>query len=244
MPTANEPHEASPAGPLGLGARFLGIVTSPRETFERVVAAPRWIGMLALGVGVVAGLSSAFLSMDFAQRELLDQQVSSMEAFGVTVTDEVYAELERRNRTAPYTTLGTFVLGVPIVCAVVAGLLYGAGHGFLGAKASFAQVFAVVVHAGPVFVVAQLFSLPINYARESITSPATLAAFAPLLDDETFVHKLLSTVDLFHVWWVMILSIGLAVLWQRRTAPIATTLYGIHAAIVLIIAVLRTNLGF
>lgn len=244
MPTANEPREASPVGPPGLGARFLGIVTSPRETFARVAADPRWIGMLALGVGVVAGLSSALLSTDFAQRELIAQQVSSMQAFGVPVTDEVYAEMERQNRTAPYTSLATLVLGVPIACAVMAGLLYGAGRGFLGAKASFAQVFAVVVHAGPVFVVAQLFSLPLNYARESIASPATLAAFAPLLDEETFVYKLLSTVDLFHVWWVMILSIGLAVLWQRRTAPIATTLYGIHAAIVLIIAVLRTNLGF
>lgn len=42
----------------------------------------------------------------------------------------------------------------------------------------------------------------------------------------------------------MILSIGLAVAWKRRTAPIAVTLYGIFAGIVLLTAVLRTNLGF
>ena len=127
---------------------------------------------------------------------------------------------------------------------ILAGLLHGVGHGLLGAGASFRQVFAVVAHAGPVFVVAQLFTIPLNYARESITSPSTLAAFAPLLDDEAFAYKLLSTIDLFHVWWVMILSIGIAVAWKRRTAPIAATLYGIYAGIVLIIAVLRTNIGF
>ena len=65
-----------------------------------------------------------------------------------------------------------------------------------------------------------------------------------MLGDDTFVYKLLGAVDLFHVWWVMILAIGLAVLWKRSTGPIATILYGIHAGIALIIAVLRTNIGF
>ena len=243
MQTGNGPKAASPES-VGLGARFLGVITSPRETFERVAADPRWIGMLALGAGVVAVMSSVLVSADFAQREMLEQQVSSMEAFGVTVTDDVYADLEQGLGVAPYTTLATLLVGIPIVCAIMAGLLYGVGYGFLGARASFVQVFAVVVHAGPVFVVAQLFVAPLNYARESITSPSTLAAFAPLLDDDTFAYKLFSTIDLFHVWWVMILAIGLAVLWKRGTAPIAATLYGIHAGIALIIAVLRTNFGF
>ena len=67
-----------PVERLGLAARVLGILTSPRETFERVTADPRWIGVLALSVGGVAVLSSLLLSADFAQRALLDQQISQM----------------------------------------------------------------------------------------------------------------------------------------------------------------------
>ena len=243
MQTANR-SEAAAGEPIGLGTRFIGILTSPRETFERVMADPRCIGILALGVGAVAVLSSVLLSTEFAQRAMVDRQVASMEAFGVTVTDEIYAEMEEGGQYAAYSTFGFMLLGVPIICAILAGMLFGAGHGLLGAGASFVQVFAVVAHAGVVFVMQQLFAVPLNYAREAITPPTTLAAFAPILDDATFTYKLLSAVDLFHVWWIMILSIGLAVAWKRRTAPIATTLYGIYAGIVLIIAVLRTNIGF
>lgn len=233
-----------PVERIGLGTRVIGILTSPRETFERVMADPRWIGVLALSVGGAAVLSSLLLSTDFAQRALLDQQISSMESFGATVTDEVRAEMEDSVRFAAYSTFGFLLVGVPIFCVVLAGMLHGVGYGLLGGGASFGQVFSVVAHAGLVFLVQQLFTVPLNYAREAITSPTTLAAFAPMLDEDAFAYKLLSTLDLVNVWWIMLLSIGLAVAWKRRTAPIATTLFGIYAGIALIIAVLRTNLGF
>ena len=242
MQTDKALDEATPMP--GLFARVFGILVSPRETFERVVADPRWIGVLALSVGGVAVLSGTLMGTDFAQRALLDQQVSSMEAFGVTVTEEVYAEMEQGGRFAAYSTMGFTLIGMPVICVLLAGMLYGTGYGLLGAGASFGQVFAVVTHAGVVFLAQQLLVVPLNYAREAITVPTTLGAFAPMLDEGTFVLNLLSAVDLFHVWWIMILSIGLAVAWKRRTSPVATTLYGIYAAIALVIAVTRTNLGF
>lgn len=229
---------------IGLAARVLGVLTSPRETFERVMVDPRWFGVLTLGVGGVAVLGGALMGADFAQREMLEQQISSMESFGAPVTDEVRAEMEQGTRFAAYTTFGFMLVGVPVFCVVLAGMLYGVGYGLLGAGASFGQVFSVVAHAGLVFLVQQLFAAPLNYAREAITSPTTLAAFTPMLDEDAFAYKLLGTLDLVNVWWIMLLSIGLAVAWKRRTAPIATTLFGIYAGIALIIAVLRTNLGF
>ena len=236
--------EAAAREPISLGGRVFGILTSPRETFERVMVDPRWVAILALGVGSMAVLGSLLLTTDFAQRAMLDEQVSTMESFGVAVTDEVRAEMEQSGESAAYTTFGFLLVGVPVVCVILAGMLHGVGYGLLGAGASFGQVFSVVAHAGVVFPVQQILAVPLNYAREAITSPTTLAAFAPMLDEDAFAYKLLSTIDLVNVWWIMILSIGLAVAWKRRTAPIATTLFGIYAGIALIIAVLRTNLGF
>lgn len=244
MQASNRVTKGAPVERVGLGARVLGVLTSPRETFERVMADPRWIGILVMGVGGVAVLSSALVSTEFAQRSILDQQIASMEASGQPASDEVYERMEQFGRYTPHFTFASVVLTIPIACASLAGMLYGVGYGFLGARASFRQVFAVVAHAGVVFVAQQLFVVPLNYVREAITSPTTLAAFAPTLGDDTFAYNLLGAIDLFHVWWVMILAIGLAVLWKRRTGPIAATLYGIHAGIALIIAVLRTNIGF
>ena len=161
MQAGNGLDAAAPA-PVGLGARVVGTIASPRVTFERVVADPRWLGILTLGVVMVAAMSAALVSTDFAQREILERQIASMEAFGVTVTDEVYSEMEGRGEFAAYSTFGFTLVGIPIVCVILAGLLHGVGYGLLGAGTSFAQTFAVVAHAGVVFVAQQLFAVPLN----------------------------------------------------------------------------------
>ena len=40
--------------PMGLLSRFIGVVTSPKATFEAVVAHPRWLVMRALVTVIVA----------------------------------------------------------------------------------------------------------------------------------------------------------------------------------------------
>ena len=235
--------ETSPPERLGLLGRAVGVVTSPRATFAHVVAEPRWLGVLAVSVVIVAALSAALVGTDFARQELIEQQRSSMEAFGVTVTAEMEEQLAQQLEIAPYMTLGSTLVGIPIICLILAGILYGVGSGFLGAQATFLQMLAVVAHAGVIFALQQLFVVPLNYARESIQPPTTLAAFAPMLDDETFLYRLLSGVDLFYLWWLMALSIGLAVLWRRETRPIATTLMVVYAGIAVAFAVVRTTFG-
>jgi hypothetical protein len=48
--------------------------------------------------------------------------------------------------------------------------------------------------------------------------------------------KLAGTIDIFIIWWLVVLAIGLAVLYRRKTQPIATTLFGIYAVIAVGIA--------
>jgi hypothetical protein len=88
-----------------------------------------------------------------------------------------------------------------------------------------------------------LFVVPLDYARQTLSSPTTLGAFVPFLDENSFLARLLGTIDLFQVWWLITLSIGLGVLYKRRTTPIAISLYTVYFVIILAIAALRTALS-
>jgi hypothetical protein len=52
-----------------------------------------------------------------------------------------------------------------------------------------------------------------------------------MLDAGSFLAKILGSVELFRVWWVMALAIGLAVVYKRKTRPIAITLFVVYAII-------------
>ena len=43
-------------------------------------------------------------------------------------------------------------------------------------------------------------------------------------------------VDLFTIWWVVVLSIGLAALYQKKVSSIATGLFVFYGIIALVIA--------
>jgi hypothetical protein len=118
----------------------------------------------------------------------------------------------------------------------MSGILFAVFSAALGGTATFKQVFAVMVHSSAISVVQQLFVTPLNYARESMSSATNLAVFLPMLDEGSFLAKFLGTIDLFLVWWVVVLSIGLGVLFKRRTGPIAAGLFIVYGVIAVIVA--------
>jgi len=50
-------------------------------------------------------------------------------------------------------------------------------------------------------------------------------------------------IDIFVVWWVFVLAVGVAVLYRRRTQPIAIGLFGVYAVIALAVATIMSRLG-
>lgn len=226
---------AAPAQP-GLVARAIGIIFAPRETFEKIASRPTWLGA-ALLVGVAgAVLVGGFLMTEVGQSAWLDQTVSSSEAMGRPMNDQQYAAMEKMAPIASYLAMGQMLLGVPIGMAILAAVLFAIFNAVLGGTATFKQVYAVAMHSAVVWVVGWIFVMPLNYVRESMSSPTNLSVLVPMLDEQAFVTRLLGSIDLFMVWWTIVLAIGMAVLYRRRTQPILMTFLGTYAVIALGIA--------
>jgi hypothetical protein len=59
--------------------------------------------------------------------------------------------------------------------------------------------------------------------------PFNLGALVPMLDEKSFLVQFLSFIDPFRVWSIIVTSIGLGVLYKRKSGNIATTLLIIYA---------------
>jgi Yip1-like protein len=220
----------------GLMSRAVGVLTSPRETFAGVVAKPRWIGMMALVTIVGATLLFAFVSTPVGSQAMIDQQVQRAEARGAPMSDAQLAQMERVMGIFKYAIPASVLIIGPLFAALIAGILYAVFNVGLGGDATYKQVLAVVVHANVVSMLQQIFTIPLNYFRESMSSATTLGVFVPMLDERSFVARFLGMIDLFFLWWIFVLAIGLAVLYRKRTQPIAVSLYAVYVVIVLAIA--------
>ena len=224
------------AEPQSLPARMVGVLTSPGDTFRRLAARPRWLGVLLAVTLIPAALWFWFLTTERGQTAFLDQQVRQMESLGQTVTDEQYAGIERSLTFMPYVVGGSTLVFGPIMTLLIAGILFAVFNAGLGGDASFKQVFSIVAHAGVVPLLQALFTIPLNLVRESMSSPTNLFVFFPMLEEGSMVARFLGMIDLFFIWWIAVLAIGMAVLYRRRTTPIFVGLMATYVGIALVIA--------
>jgi hypothetical protein len=231
------------SAPKSLITRFIGVITAPRATFEAVVSHPKWFGMLVLTTAIVVLCSALPLTTEAGREAYLEMQVRQTEAWGMEVNDQTYQQLRGRLGMAPYTTAGFILLMSPIIGAIISGILFLVFNVATGGTATYKQVFTVVVHAGVIWTLAQMFTGPLNYFRGSMASATNLGVLLPMLPEGSFVARLAGMIDLFIVWWVLVLAMGMAVLYRRRTQPIAVSLFAVYAAIAVIAAAIMSRLG-
>ena len=231
---------ASMAPNPGLLSRIVGVIFSPKDTFAAVAARPRWFGVLAVALAIMAVAQFALLSTEVGQELALEQQVATMEAFGATISDEQYAQMEQGMERARYIGPVTTVLFTPLFMAVTAGILHVIFGLIGGGNGTYKQVYAISAHAAIISSLQIVFTTIVTLMANR-PAGANLSIFVPTLEETSFVNRFLSTIDLFYVWSTFITAVGLAVLYKRRTAPIAMVLFGIYLVIALIIAYVRSG---
>jgi hypothetical protein len=224
--------------PMSLIARVIGVFTSPRATYADIAARPTVLGGLSLCMLIIivmtCGLAMTTRGKDMAL-EQIDRSMQAVERVtGRPIPDEQYDLMEQgvREQRVPVGQLMGEVVGIPIVFAIEAGILFVVFTSIMGGDSRFKQVFAVVVFASLIGAAQTIFSTPIMYAKRSMASPTSLGVFLPFLDPNSLIGTFLGWIDIFRLWWIVSLSIGLAVLYRKRTGPIAITLivvYGVFA---------------
>ena len=233
---------AAPA-PMSLPARYVGVITSPKTTFQSIAAHPRWLGML-LATTLIAALFSALpTTTPEGQQAALDQQVRQTEAWGGQVDDAAYERMKKGVAYTPYITIAFIVIIGPIFAVVIAGILFAVFNAAMGGEASFKQLFAVIAGAGAVSSLSAVFSGLINYFRGGVGSATTLSVLLPMVEEDSFIGRLMGAIDIFLIWWIVVLAIGLGVLYRRRTQPIAASLLVVYGIIALCVAAVMSGLG-
>jgi hypothetical protein len=236
--TPESPKPSAPA--MSLPARFGGVLFAPRATYANVAAHPRWLGIFLLVLLITSSAATALLSTDIGRNAVIDQQIASTEAYGRRLTQ---ADVDRVESFAPYLMYIAPVSQVAVLglsCLVISGIAFAVFSAAMGGDATFKQTFAIVAHSGVILAVLSLFTTPLAYVRESLSSATNLAVFLPFLDEASFLARLLGSIDLIYIWWMVSLSIGLGVLNKKRTGPIAISLLLFYIAIGVIIAAIKT----
>jgi hypothetical protein len=220
-----------------LPARLAGILRHPRRTFEAITAGPGWTRdcsiVLLLTTFTVAAAGAAVFGTDIGRLALLDEWERSAAAFGRPVDDAEYIRLRTLSENGVVYGIGRALVTGPMALGAVALLVYAL---FRRRRPDMrlGQVFAVVVYSGVVLAIRQLIAVPAVWVRETTASATAIGRWFPVFDEASPAARLLSMLDLFVLWWLVLLAIGVSVLYgvrARRTAIALVALYLVVAAV-------------
>jgi hypothetical protein len=200
-----------------------------------VAGQPRWAAMLAATTLITFICGAILFSTEVGQLALVDQWERTAIAFGGAVDDAQYARFHELSRLGLAYAAITALISGPLLTLGLAIVLLAVTRA-LGVAASFRQLMAIVAHAGVVLALRQVIATPFNYALETMASPTTLVRVAGALDEGSALARFLGAIDLFVVWWIIVLAVGAGALVRRPARPLALAFAGAYVALALLLA--------
>ena len=222
--------------------RVTGVLRHPRATMAEVVQHPAFITTWVVVLLVAAVCGGLLLSTPIGQQALVDERVRVTEALGGRVDDAAYDRLRSDPPVSNYLTSGGRLLLTPPVTLLVAAGLVGLAR-FDGARVTFVTALAIVVHATVVLALQQVVAAPLHYVNESLTSPTNLAGMLRVFDEGSVPARLFGTIDVFGLWWMWLLAVGLAAATGRPARQYIWRLMAVYLGVAAIVAAVFAVFG-
>jgi hypothetical protein len=223
---------AADSGPVGFGealARVGRVLVAPASTFASIARRPGWAVALVL-------LCSTTLVVKLLVEPRIDPETLAafLEERGVPAdkVDEAVEQQLSPTGARRYVGMVTAFGGAGLFYVLTASIFF-AGARLFGGEIDFRRALATTVHGLLPFFVASLVAIPVILSRESIAFEETfsgnfLASHAGALAGEeagAVATALLSSLDLFSIWCIVLLVIGFGrVAGLSRGAALATVL--------------------
>lgn len=209
--------------------RLIGVYVSPGPTFADVARKPDFIAPLIVSILAYVAVTETMLARIGMER-IVRQSIEHSKRASSMSPEQMQQAIEQGTKFGAVIAHLSGLLGAPIILLVVAGLGLLIMNAILGAQLKFKTALAVACYANLVSVLGAVIALVMilladpdqfNAQNPMPTNPGfflnPLEASKPLL-------SLLSSLDIFSIWLMVLLGIGFSATVNRKVKPTTISL--------------------
>lgn len=213
------PESQATVSPLG---RVIGVLFSPKKTFEDIVRKPSWLLPVVLMTVLSTVVTFAF-TQRVNWREFMSQQIEKSPRAAQLSAEQKQQQIEAGAKFSPM-VIDAIGVVAPIILALFIGLVMWGAYSLLGGiSTNFATAIGITSHAFLTGLVSSPLFLLILYLKpvENIDVENPMATnVAALLPDESakWLVALCKSLDIFSIWTLILLAIGFAAVNPKKLA--------------------------
>lgn len=230
-----EPAAPPLVAPLSQVARVVDAYIAPSKTFQDILRSSAW--WLPFLLLVLGGLALGFtldrqVGFDRVVANQVKASPSAQDRMNQIPAEQRAPAMARQAAVTRYLTYGS-ALPILVFFAVYSLLLWASFNFGLGATLRFPQVFAVVVYAALPYLIRTLVTMLILFFGADAESfdlknPVGSNPAFYLPDAAPWLRALLSRADVFELWVLALMVLGMAIVARKTIAQSATVVLGLY----------------
>ncbi len=198
----------SPEGNVTMVQRIINVFTNPSVAFKAVKEKPRWV--LPVIIVLVLTLIMMIFLNPIIVKEQKERTITAMEDRGMR-QEQIDTALEQSQKFMKYFSLPLAIIGTLVSLLISAAVWMFVSKTILGGSSLYSQMLEVSAYSSLITSLGGFIKLPIMLQKETINVHFSLATFMPDSAKDTFMYKFLVNTDLFNIWSIVVLCIGIAV---------------------------------
>ena len=191
--------------PTSLTAKLLNIFVSPGEVFDEIIEAPPRVANWILPTCLVCLTAVPLIKATVSQEEIALVAAKLVNAGTLTS-----AQAQTLSARWPIDSLLLVCFGTIGGTFCSALTLWSLGRFFLKCAFSFLKTLEVVGLTAMISVLGNIVTALLIVASGDNAARPALSLIAGKMDHGSAIHSVLDTVNLFHIWTIIVLAIGLS----------------------------------
>jgi hypothetical protein len=193
--------------------RIQGVLFDPSKAFGYLAQKPTWI--LPVVVLVIIVLISSAIRAPFEMQETI-KRIEENPRLSAEQREEIIERIQEQTQK-PISKVLRYV--IPPVIIFIYVLLLGAiwyfgGNVLLGGDASYKKVLSMFSYSTMVAIPETIVKVPLMVVKKTMRVHTSLAVLMPAGGEESVLFKILAKFDIFVIWQLALVSLGLSIIYN------------------------------
>ena len=204
----------------GLVSRVISIFWEPSKTFKAVSRKSNWWDII---IPILLITITAWVTIPYITPISIQDAKARIEKSERLTDAQKENALESMGERSTIMQYATTPISLFIMVVIIAMVMWLAGNFLLSGEQKFVPIFAMTSYVYLINILANLVKTPLMVAKNSTKVYTGLATLFP--ESESFLFSLAKKFDIFAIWKVVLLGIGLGILYKSKQSKSITVVF-------------------
>jgi hypothetical protein len=215
--------------PMGGASKVINIFFEPKKVFESLKIKPTWL--IPFLIAALIGIGFFYYTYPLMMKQQVEK-IRENEKIPDEQKQMIIEKMTERNHP-PLWQLPFAPVGALFVFAILSAVLFFVFNVLLGGDSTFRLVFSVYAYSSLIAIPSMIVKFPLIMIKKDIGVQTSLALLLSADSKDTFLYRILSGFDIFTLWQVILLSVGMGVLYKYTTKKAFTVVFVLWVLLIL-----------